>query len=284
MKFLVIGKNSYIGGSLVSYLSEIDNTQVVSVSSHQCDLLKCSQVRELVDSLEGNSWEIVFLAAINKWKENSYRAFCDNLRMVKNVGEAVRLNASKISSFLYSSSVDVYGRSPALPLTEETIPNPVSWYGVSKYVGERMLLDIEPCTIPVTVLRLPGIFGKAKNDRSIIGKFVDSVLLNRTIHLTAKGQVRRDFVFVEDVCRLILTSAQLDFSGVLNVATGISIPMCKIVDLISEALDRKASVSFINGRASRDFDLEFSNARLKSLLPQFSFLPLESGLRSYRIP
>ena len=46
-----------------------------------------------------------------------------------------------VFTFVFSSSCAVYGVPPRLPITEDTLPEPVNPYGRTKLMGEQMLLD-----------------------------------------------------------------------------------------------------------------------------------------------
>lgn len=276
---VVIGKNSYIGGRFSDYLAGLGVTNVLSLSSAECNFLALTDVQRFFRSLGRDRCTIIFLAAINKWVDNSYRSFADNSAMVYHLITGSQL--VDINAIVYFSSVDVYGNRPSLPITEQSAINPNSWYALSKYVCEWMLLSAGNVFCPVTVLRIPGIYGRARNDRSVIGTIAAHILNSRPVPLTSGGQVLRDYVFVDDLCRLLYELTARKYNGVLNVATGNSLPMAEIVEKLGDALRMKPHVVSTSGNPDRDFDLVFDTARLKSLLPEFRFSDVTVGARLY---
>ena len=52
---------------------------------------------------------------------------------------AAALETSSVSKVVYLSSISIYGPSED-PITEETIPNPGTFYGVSKLAGEKQIM------------------------------------------------------------------------------------------------------------------------------------------------
>ena len=53
------------------------------------------------------------------------------------------LHAARVKNIIFSSSCAVYGTPKDQPITESTTPNPVSPYGMSKLMVERILSDFE---------------------------------------------------------------------------------------------------------------------------------------------
>jgi len=275
---LIVGKNSYIGRYFTEYAMKL-GADVVALSSKDCDFLKPRDVSSLFASLGSKSYTVIFLAVINKSVANSYQSFLQNEEMVRNLIEGHKL--ANIESVIYFSSVDVYGKKPSLPITEESKINPDDWYGLSKYACEQMLLSIGELNCPVTVLRIPGVYGNAPNDRSVIGTIAACLLRNDPVRLTDDGRVLRDYVFVDDLCRLLWALIPLKHRGVLNVATGDSLPLAEIVRRVGAALRIEPHLVLTSDNSERDFDLVFETSRLKSLLPDFRFSDFAVGARSY---
>lgn len=278
-RLVVIGGNSYIGGRFSDYLTEQGVTDAIVISSAECNFLDQSSVLLFFKSLKAREYAIIFLAAINKWMDDSYRAFMDNLAMVQHLIAGAQTVEPR--AIIYFSSVDVYGNRPNLPVTEESAINPNTWYGLAKYVCEWMLLSWANLPCPVTVLRIPGVYGQARNDRSVMRTIAAHILAGSPVPLTNGGRVLRDYIFLDDLCRLLCELIPLKYHGVLNVATGCSLPLAEIVERLGDALHIRPQVVSTPGNPDRDFDLVFDTLRLKSLLPEFRFRDLTVGARSY---
>lgn len=276
---IVVGRNSYIGGYLLEHAQRAGLKGVIGLASADCNFLNATAVSKFFKSLRPGEYTVVFLAVINKQVRNSFDSFVENVTMVRNLAAGCRL--ANVASLIYFSSVDVYGNQPDVPITESSPIAPDTWYGLAKYAGEWILSSSRELDCPVTVLRIPGIYGLAKNDPSVIGRMAADFKRTGRIRIHGRGCFRRDYVFVGDIARLVLALGGAKHNGVLNVATCRSRPMLEIARTVGEALGGRVDIVHEPANASRDFDLVFDNSRLRSVLPDFRFTDLRAGMRSY---
>lgn len=278
---LVLGKNSYVGNCFTRYVERVRGANaaqsLVSWSSKDCNLLDAAASTAAFAALPRVPFTAVIFAVINKSVDNSYGAFVDNTRLVQNFIAAQK--HALIESVVYISSVDVYGAHPPTPIVEETRVAPDTWYGLAKYSCEWMITHELAC--PATVVRIPGVFGHAPNDRSVIGKLVKSARERGAIEISGSGACVRDYVWVEDMSRLLLEIAALRYRGVLNAVTGNSHTVRHVAQAVIENLALSAEIRNIPADPAREFDLRFDTAKLRMLLPSFKFSELRSGIMSY---
>ena len=277
-KVLVVGKNSYVGEFLCHYFSA-QGASVSAVGSSDCNFLDSAGVHSLFKSFGGKPFTILFLAVVNKSVDNSYSAFVDNVQMAWNlVSNAHDVN---IDSLIYFSSVDVYGRSPTLPMTEATSLDPDTWYGLSKSTSEWIVREELGSRCPTCILRIPGIFGASRNDRSVIGQLISSIRQKGKVYVHGDGQVQRDYVFALDLCRVVESLIARKVRGTFNVATGKSVSLLQILETIREVLGVDFEVVHRSVDKERNFDMRYDIARLSAALGEFDFSPLSAGIRSY---
>jgi UDP-glucose 4-epimerase len=275
---LIVGKNSYIGRYLTEYAIAL-GVDTISLSSKDCDFLKADEVSSFFNSLGSRCYTVVFLAIVNKSVANSFQSFIHNIEMVKNLIGSHKF--ANIESIIYFGSVDVYGRKPVLPITEQSKIDPDSWYGLAKYACEWMFTSSGEVDCPVTILRLPGIYGCSHNDKSVIGRMVSSIRNEQRVIIRGSGRVLRDYVYINDLCRLLQLLIPLRHHGVLNVATGESRSILEIAKLIGSVLRAEFDIVHEAVDEERDFDLAFDIHTLASLVPAFRFSSMAAGIRSY---
>ena len=275
---LIVGDTSYIG-SYIARLSERAGARVIGVSRQVCDLLDAEQCAHFFAGLPPEKWTVVFLSVINKTAGNDYDAFERNVRMVRNFAQAQR--SASIDGVVYFSSVDVYGRNPEIPITENSQIQPDTWYGLAKYDCEWILRSSGDVECPVTILRIPGVYGPAKNDRSVIGQLVRSICDRNAVSIRGSGQALRDYVFIGDVAEIVRRLATAQHEGVVNVATGKSHSIQELALLAGEVLNQEFQIEREPADSAREFDLVFDNRRLLSLTAGFTFTDISNGLRSY---
>ena len=275
---LVVGKNSYIGDFLCQHLSA-QGGNVSAVGSADCNFLDARAVEQLFMSFGGKPFAVLFLAVVNKTADNSYPAFRDNVQMAWNLVSGAR--DENVDSLIYFSSVDVYGRSPRLPMSETTPLDPDTWYGLSKATSEWIVREELGTKRPTCILRLPGIFGCAPNDRSVIGRFVSTIRQEGKVYLHGDGEVLRDYVFASDLCRAVEHLVARRVSGTFNLATGTSVSLRQILEAIRVVLGVDFEVVHLPADAERSFDMRYDTAKLSAALGEFDFSPLSAGIRSY---
>lgn len=275
---LVVGKNSYVGEFLCRHFSA-QGAIVSAVGSADCNFLDAAQVHDLFKSLGDKPISILFLAVVNKTVRNSYSAFLDNIQMAWNlVSSTVHAN---IESLIYFSSVDVYGRSPTLPMNEATSLDPDTWYGLAKSTSEWIVRQELGSKFPSCILRIPGIFGPSRNDRSVIGQLVASIRHESKVCLHGDGKILRDYVFAPDLCRVVERLVARKVTGTFNLATSESVSLLQILDIIREVLGVDFEVVRLPANDERNFDMRYDTARLSAALGEFEFTPLSAGIRSY---
>jgi len=275
---IIVGKNSYIGGYLSRYVAK-KGGHCISISSEDCNFLRPTEISNFFSSLDGRPYTIIFLAAVVKHTSDSAESFFDNLSIVKNLIDYHK--QANIDSIIYFSSTDVYGRNPTVPIREDSKIDPATWYGLAKYNAEWMLSGSGDVDCPVTFLRLPGIYGNSPNERSFIGNLVRDIRNTRRLVINGTGSTLRDYVYIDDLCRILELLVPLRFSGVLNVATGQSQTISDIADLVGKSLNLAFERTHAGPDEWRGFDLTFDTRTLKSLFPDFRFSDLEVGIGHY---
>ncbi len=275
---ILFGKNSNIGSAIVKSFRE-DGVQLRSFGSGECDFMKREQCIGFLKNLSPGPCTIVFLAVISKWLRNNYESLLENIAMVNNFIEAQ--SHINVKHIIYFSSVDVYGTAPVLPITEETKIDPDTWFGLAKYCCEWELGHSPLIKCPLTVLRIPGVYGNPHNDRSAISKFICDIRDKGRVDIFGSGTILRDYIHTQDVVRMIKLLIQRPYDGTLNLTSGSSNSLLEIVEIIKRIVPDQFEVTHKPSDLEREFNLSFDVGKLKSLFPEFKFMNLEDGIRAY---
>jgi UDP-glucose-4-epimerase GalE len=172
------------------------------------------------------------------------------------VGMTVLLEACRafdVQAFVFSSSCATYGVPERLPIAETTPQRPISPYGASKLMGERLLADYEMAYgLSTAVLRyfnaagadVDGEIGERRDvETHLVPLMLDAVLDRRprlrvfgTDYPTPDGSALRDYVHISDLADVHVAALKrlLDGQGsvVSNVGTGTPF---SVLELISAA-------------------------------------------------
>jgi UDP-glucose 4-epimerase len=138
------------------------------------------------------------------------------------IGSVNLLNASVnngVRTFVFTSSIAVYGTSPDLPVTEDTPSHPEDPYGIAKHAVE---LDLRACRdmfgLDYVVFRPHNIYGPRQNIgdryRNVVGIFMNQALQGLPLTIFGDGTQSRAFSYVDDVAPVI--AASLETPAALN--------------------------------------------------------------------
>lgn len=184
---------------------------------------------------------------------------------------------------LFSSSREVYGQAPSLPVAETTPLNPLNVYARSKAEGERIVLESRNQGLQSAVVRLSNVYGCTKDhaDR-VIPAFARAAVEGLPLRVEGSNHTF-DFTHVDDVIRGISALIGMLESGMqslppvhlvsghptsLGELAAICRRLAKSVATITEAVPRSYDVAQFYGDPTQ----------AQALLAWISEIPLEAGL------
>lgn len=168
-----------------------------------------------------------------------------NITMTQRLLDAIKNKGVK--KFIYASSSTVYGNIDTLPMCEVQNPKPISLYGVTKLAGETLSNYYgHVYGIDTVVLRFFTTYGPNQRPDMAFHSFIKSMLLDEEVNVYGDGTQTRDFIYVNDVCKIILYIIEKEIKDeIVNVGGGLSLSVNDSINIIEEALDKKAKVRYI---------------------------------------
>jgi len=164
-----------------------------------------------------------------------------------NIGGFVKmLFASKeahVRRFIYAASSSTYGDHPDLPKVEEKIGNPLSPYGITKYVDELFAANFAAIYGIETIgLRYFNVFGRRQDPlgayAAVIPLFVRKLMQHEAPVINGDGSYSRDFTYVDNVVQAnhlaALASNKSAVDQVYNIAHGERTTLNELFDMIRE--------------------------------------------------
>ena len=184
---------------------------------------------------------------------------------------------------IYLSSAAVYGNPVKLPIPEDHPVNPVSPYGLSKWLGELVVGHFGSVYgLRYVVLRLFNVYGPGQNPSyaGVVAGFLERALRGEPLVIYGDGEQTRDFIYVDDVSEAILKIIEDNAfdNEVYNVGTGKPVTVKTLAETVKRIVGRDPGIVFKDPRPG---DIKHSYADNTKLLKRFktSFTPLETGLR-----
>jgi len=158
-----------------------------------------------------------------------------NVNGTLNVMRAAKENG--VRKVIYSSSAAVYGETPVLPQREETPPDPLSPYALTKLVGEYYCsLFSQLYNLATISLRYFNVFGSRQDPLSpyanVIPLFIGRIAQGLPPVIYDDGEQSRDFVYVDDVVQANLLGMREGVEGVYNIGSGISATINELAETI----------------------------------------------------
>jgi len=273
-KVLIIGGTGFIGSQVFKGLMS-NSIDCEVVSRQDCNLLSLEEVEEYLLPYKNKNLDILFAASIVRRNQDTKSSLEDNILMVSNFIKST--SEHHISSFIFLSSIDVYLNN-GIELNESSLLSPKNPYSISKLYSETLLKKVFKDNL--TILRLPGVYGKDDSYGSIIGKFTNLIKNNEYLKLTNNGIQRRDYLYVEDITRAILRLLESPSFGVFNLSSGKSIQLVEIIKIISDELCQNSYIEKSIGD-SKELNIRISNKKFLKAYPGFNFTSMESGIHKY---
>lgn len=147
-----------------------------------------------------------------------------------------------IKKLVFSSSSAVYGENPNMPFKENETLIPTSPYAASKASCELYCQSFwESYELSTVSLRYFNVFGPRQDVNSqyaaVIPNFIHALISNEQVVIYGDGKQSRDFVYVEDIVKANISAAESDYNGPLNIASGESMSINQLYEIIKKTLD-----------------------------------------------
>jgi UDP-glucose 4-epimerase len=170
------------------------------------------------------------------------------------VFDQARRQSSKVP-VVYASSAAVYGSNQDIPLSEDAAKRPLSAYGADKLGTEQHACVASLVHgVPTCGLRFFNVFGPRQDPRSpysgVISIFCDRLSSGRDITIFGDGRQVRDFVYVGDVVRALVTAMghASTQANVFNVCTGRRTTILEVAQTIGDLLGIEPDVALTAAR------------------------------------
>lgn len=246
----------------------------------------------LSDAVKGKKIDrIVHLAAqagVRYSIDNPHAYVQSNLVGHLNMLELAR-HMDGLKHMAYASSSSIYGGRTDLPFSEEDrADKPVSLYAATKKSNELMshtyahLYDI-----PLTGLRFFTVYGPWGRPDMAYWTFTRDILEGKTIKVFNKGDMLRDFTYIDDIVEGIVCISEKGFVGegvphaVYNIGNNNPEKLEDFLTILEKLLGKKAIREDLPMQPG---DVPATYADITAIKRDYDFAPrtdLETGLRSF---
>jgi nucleoside-diphosphate-sugar epimerase len=300
MRYVVTGGAGFIGSNTVDELVRRGESVVVldDLSAGKEDNL--SESRNKISFIKGSINDIE--AIRRSMQEADYvihlAARTSVPRSVKDPLETNRVNIegtlnvllaardAKVKRVVLAASSSAYGETPTLPKVETMQPEPISPYGVTKYVCELYAQMFgRVYGLQSVSLRYFNVFGPRQDPGSpysgVLSKFCTAFLEGTEPVVFGDGEQTRDFTYIDNVVQATLLACEAPAASgrVFNVGTGERISLNQTLQLLRGISGNKLEAKYEPAREGdiRDSQADITFAReLLGYVPTVNF---SGGLR-----
>ena len=155
--------------------------------------------------------------------------------------------------FLFTSTSHVYKFSKK-KVTENSILEPISKYGLTKLMAEKYLLKNKQ-KVNICIIRIFSYTNIDQNISFFIPSIYKKFLNNNLINLNNINHIR-DFVDISDIYSAIKLLYKKKSKGVYNIGSGIPIPLIKIVKYLATLFNKNYVINNTNKQTMLVADLK----------------------------
>ena len=243
-KVVVTGAAGFIGQALVKYLvrtgSEVIAVDRVIVnipgcSFHQADIIEQGVLDNLLCK-ETVLFHMAARASVEGSVVDPRNDFQNNTYSLLEVLESARKKNCKV---IFPSTASIYDPSNKLPLNERAYVRPTSPYAAAKVAGEAYCAAYHRSFgLNVNIARLFSVYGIGMN-RFAIHDLIRKIQHNKNeIELLGDGNQIRDYLYIDDVVRGLVTIALNGKPGEdYNLASGIEVKMIDLAHKIATLME-----------------------------------------------
>ncbi len=259
------------------------------------EIANLSSVQELFITQEfGPVVHLAAQAGVRYSLENPHLYIQSNIVGFVNLIEEAR--RKKTPHFIFASSSSVYGANSKIPFAEtDNVDSPVSLYAATKK-GDELIAHVYAHLygMPTTGLRFFTVYGPWGRPDMALFKFCKAILEGREIEVFNRGQMLRDFTYIDDIVEGVVRTTenppQLLSEGrhpgafnrapfeIYNIGNNQPVELTKLIEILETKIGQKAIIKWLPMQPG---DVPVTYADIDKLSAHVGYrpsTPLEAGV------
>ncbi|MCL6601788.1 MAG: GDP-mannose 4,6-dehydratase [Paenibacillus sp.] len=294
MRVMVTGGCGFIGSHLVDRLIKEEHHVIVIDNLSTGSLKNLNPQAKFVEMdirdpniaqiFETYTPEIVFhlAAQVDVQKSINIPEFDASINIIGTINILNHCAKYNVNKIIYSSSAAIYGNPEELPINEDFISNPISFYGISKYTPENYIkVFCNISKLKYTILRFSNVYGErqsSKGEGGVISIFFNKYLNDAIPVIYGDGNQTRDFIYVKDVVSanvLVMHEGEYD---TFNISTNTPVNINEIARKISDITNSTVETVYMPERPGDIKDSYMDNTKIFNKLGWVPSYTIEQGL------
>jgi nucleoside-diphosphate-sugar epimerase len=169
---------------------------------------------------------------------------------------------NNIKNLVFFSTMSIYGKQNQFDVSEDTLPNDPSLYGLSKLFAEKLLKD---SGLNVLIVRLPAIM--TLNSDAFLSLIFEKIENNQDVSLENYDKAFNGLITVEDIVKFIESYKFHKEYEIVNLALEHNQSLHDIVTYYKEIAKSSSQISFVDNVNG------FYNISIEKAKNEYSFQP-----------
>jgi UDP-glucose 4-epimerase len=268
MRILITGIAGFVGSAIAEKLLE-NNNKIIGIDNLSSGYLE--RINDFIDKIQFIQDDIknlekciglelidiiihcAAIAPLPECQKNSYIAISEN---VAKTGSVIDFSLKRgIRSIIFFSSGAIYEGASIFPTPENIEIKPRLVYPMTKYMSEVFLRGMsEAYGLNIISLRLFNLYGPRQDyfrkQPPLLGYLIKSLCFNETAELYSDGEQKRDYLYIDDLVKLIELSSNYLLSQrstgnflPLNAGSGKAYSVNEIIEILEDSAGRRIKIN-----------------------------------------
>lgn len=275
MKILVTGATGFIGKNLMKFIDK-NNNEVCLIGRN----LKKKQNLKIINTdiynlnlsvnkIKKFNPEILIHLAWTDYPNVSKKMSKKNLNGQKKFFSNL-LKVKSLKKIIVTGSCFEYGNLDGQCKENKKITR-YSYFSKAKINTYKFIKKKFSKRCKIIWLRLFYVYGKYQRKESLIPNLIDSLKKNKKIELK-EPFASRDFIYVDEVCKLILRFCNISSNGIYNIGTGKYFSPYKIAYVLKKFINSKSIITYDRKKIKNNFYASTLKINKLNLKPKSNFL------------
>jgi nucleoside-diphosphate-sugar epimerase len=145
---------------------------------------------------------------------------------------------------VFASSSSIYGDAASYPTPEDTVPRPLSPYGITKLASEHLAQAYrQEFGLDVVTLRYFTIYGPRQRPDMAFARVISALAESRPFELLGDGTQSRSFTYVDDTVEATIEAMERGSTGsTFNVGGGAEVSMLQAIEALGRIAGRRLEI------------------------------------------
>jgi len=269
IKIGITGSSGILGTHLIGFLKKNSKYRIHTFKHNVLNIKKIN------NWIKKNQFQIIIhlaaLVPIKKAKQNYKLAKQINFIGTKNLINALKKHQKKKLYIFFSSSSHVYSFNKQ-KINEKFEKKGISQYGNTKILAENLLLKNKNFFY-LCIGRISSLTSEKQSTNFLLKKIVEIGKKNQNFDF-GNSNIRRDFIYVEDVAKIIVKIIKKKITGTINISNSETTHLYSLLNYLNKNYGFN-----IKHFLGKEETLVLSNKLLLQKIGKYKFLKVKEILK-----